>query len=74
VTQFRQRFCDTELFFSRDARGKFAQYLFGRHQDTTPDPDEDSAHQLIEEAQLFIEAAQDCDAHMAGATTGGVNV
>lgn len=74
VTEFRHRFYDTKLFFDRYARGKFAQYLFDRHENPIPDPDEDSAHQLIEEAQLFIEAAHACDARMAGATTGGVNV
>jgi sulfite reductase (ferredoxin) len=72
VGQFRTRFYDTQIFFDKYAKGKFAEYLFQRHADPTPRPDEDSAHMLIEEANLFIEAAHACDARLAGALTGGV--
>jgi sulfite reductase (ferredoxin) len=61
VTEFRKRFYDTELFFDRFAKGKFANYLFSRHGrngdgGVTPE----SARQVVEEAQLFIEAAHGC--------------
>ncbi|MDQ4074747.1 MAG: nitrite/sulfite reductase [Chloroflexota bacterium] len=72
VREFRHRFYDTRLFFDKYARGKFGQYLFNRHENPNPAPDVDSTQQLIEEAQLFIEAAHACDARMAGAATGGV--
>ena len=61
VEAFRTRFYDTKLFFDKYAKGKFAHYLFNRHQDPKPNPGRDDAHRLIEEAQLFIEAAHACD-------------
>ncbi len=74
VTEFRARFYDTELFFDKYAKGKFARFLFDYHENPTPNPDFDTAHKLVGEAQLFIEAAHACDARLAGATTGGVNL
>ncbi|MEM7530808.1 MAG: nitrite/sulfite reductase [Chloroflexota bacterium] len=74
VSEFRTRFYDTQLFFDKYAKGKFAQYLFQRHDSPAVKPDEDTAHRLIEEANLFIEAAHACDARMAGALVGGVTV
>ena len=67
VSEFRTRFYDTRLFFDKYARGKFAHYLFNRHNTPNPSPNADSAHRLVEEAQLFIEAAHACDARMAEA-------
>ena len=64
VQQFRSRFFDTELFFDKYAGGKFAMYLFRRHasgESNTPE----RAHQLIEEAQLFLEASHACQARLA---------
>jgi sulfite reductase (ferredoxin) len=72
VSQFRTRFYETQLFFDKYARGKFADFLFSRHEQPNPHPDEDSAHKLIEEANLFIEAAHACDARLAGVVMGGV--
>ncbi len=74
IEEFRTRFYDTKLFFDKYAAGKFAQYLFNRHENSHPAPDQDSAHQLIEEAQLFIEATHSCEARVSGAVTGGVRV
>lgn len=74
VAEFRRRFYDTQLFFDKYAKGKFAHYLFGRHDNPTANPDADSAHQLLGEANLFIEAAHACDARMAGALAGGVTI
>lgn len=64
VQQFRSRFFDTELFFDKYAGGKFAMYLFRRHasgESNTPE----RARQLIEEAQLFLEASHACQARLA---------
>jgi len=74
VAEFRTRFYDTQLFYDKYAKGKFAHYLFARHQNPPVLPDRDAAHQQIEEARLFIEAAHACDARIAGATMGGVKV
>jgi len=74
VNEFRQRYYDTQLFFDRYAKGKFARYLFTRHENPPRQPDEDNARQLVEEANLFIEACHACDARMAGALAGGVTL
>lgn len=66
VQEFKERFYDTQLFYDRFARGKFGRYLFNRHEDPVSNPDEDAAHRLIEEAQLFIEACHDCEARVNG--------
>ncbi len=66
VTEFRTRFFDTEIFFDKYAGGKFAQYLFRRHAQTEPAVDRDATRQLIEEAQLFLEATHACQARLAG--------
>jgi sulfite reductase (ferredoxin) len=65
VAEFRRRFYETRLFFDKYAGGKFAQYLLKRHAGPPPAPDAGSAGRLVQEAQLFIEAAHACDAKMA---------
>ncbi len=60
VKEFRERFYDTKLFRDKYAGGKFAQYLFRRHQSPLSKADSDDARRLVEEAQLFIEAAHAC--------------
>ena len=65
VKEFRERYFDTELFFDKFAKGKFAQYLFDSHEaPVNAKPTKDSARQLIEEAQLFIEATHACEARI----------
>lgn len=61
VSAFREHLVDTELFHDPFAGGKFAHYLlraFQRREAPTPGPE--AVHQLVEEAQLFIEAAHAC--------------
>jgi sulfite reductase (ferredoxin) len=60
VGEFRERYYDTKLFFDPFAHGKFGQYLFGAHESAGRPHTAESAHQLIEEAQLFIEATHSC--------------
>jgi sulfite reductase (ferredoxin) len=60
VSEFRTRFHDTQLFHDRFAGGKFAAFLFGSHEAPLVAPTREQAHQKIEEAQLFIEAAHAC--------------
>jgi sulfite reductase (ferredoxin) len=61
VPEFKTRFYDTQLFQSPDAGqyagGKFALYLLNRHADKDRVFSAEKARHLVEEAQLFIEAA-----------------
>ena len=65
VEEFTNRFLDTELFYDKYAKGKFARYLLQRHQQGPVHADPDSVHQLIDQAQLFIDAAYACYARCA---------
>ncbi len=60
ATEFRSHFYDTKLFFDPYAGGKFAHFFFKAHEDAGKVSDQQSAHQLIEEAQLFVDAAHQC--------------
>jgi sulfite reductase (ferredoxin) len=60
IEEFRRRFYDTELFFDRFAGGKFAQYLFRRHDRLEREYGDEVTRRLVEEAQLFLEAAHAC--------------
>ena len=64
VPEFRARFYDTELFFDPYARGKFGRYLFQRHEQGPVGDNSESVQRLIEEAQLFIDAAHSCSARL----------
>jgi sulfite reductase (ferredoxin) len=68
VAEFKTRFYDTQLFQSPDAGqyagGKFALYLLNRHADKDRVFAADKARHLVEEAQLFIEAAYSCHQRM----------
>jgi sulfite reductase (ferredoxin) len=58
VREFKQHWVETKLFWDPFAGGKFAQYLFRAHEDgVNKAHSAESAHQLIEEAQLFVDAA-----------------
>jgi sulfite reductase (ferredoxin) len=69
VGEFRQRFYDTQLFFDPYAGGKFAQYLFRVHEEHAALSTPEAAHQAIEEATLFVDAAHQCYARL-GASLG----
>jgi sulfite reductase (ferredoxin) len=64
VSAFRTRFHDTALFHDKYAGAKFAHFLFRTHDERRQangnGASAESAHQSIEEAQLFIEAAHAC--------------
>jgi sulfite reductase (ferredoxin) len=64
VEKFREHFYDTQLFFDPFAGGKFAQYFFFAHEGRDTPRAAERAEQLVEEAQLFIEAAHACHARM----------
>ena len=69
VREFRTRFFDTERFFDKYAGGKFAMYLFRRHDAGERPGTLEAARQLIEEAQLFLEASHACQQRLAAAST-----
>jgi sulfite reductase (ferredoxin) len=64
VNEFKTRYYDTQLFHDPFAGGKFAQYLFLAHKKAGTGYSSESAHQVIEEATLFIEAAYSCYARL----------
>ena len=66
VNEFRSRFYDTELVYDRFAKGKFARYLFKRHAQTPARINEDYAHQVIDETQLFIENVHSAEQRING--------
>ncbi|HEY6728127.1 MAG TPA: nitrite/sulfite reductase [Polyangiaceae bacterium] len=61
VREFKLHLCDTRLFHDPYVGDKFANFLFSAHGNgTTTSPNNATAHQRIEEAQLFVEAAHQC--------------
>jgi sulfite reductase (ferredoxin) len=74
VQEFKTRFVETQLFFDRYAKGKFARYLLDRHENPPVTATKDSVRKLVGETNLFIEACHSCDARLAGALAGGVSL
>ncbi len=70
VQEFRSRFYDTELIYDRFAKGKFARYLFKRHEAAPARVNEDYAHQIIDETQLFIENVHSAEQRINGVIVG----
>jgi sulfite reductase (ferredoxin) len=60
VREFRARFYDTQKFFDPFAGGKFAHYLFTAQEKSGQPYTQDGTRYLIDEAQLFIDAAHSC--------------
>ena len=60
VNEFRARYYDTQLFFDPFAGGKFANYLFDAHRKAGQPYTSESSRYLMDEAQLFIDAAYSC--------------
>ncbi|HTC94195.1 MAG TPA: nitrite/sulfite reductase [Terriglobales bacterium] len=61
ISEFRTRFYDTQLFWDPFAGGKFANYLFDAHKQAGRPYTLESSRYLIDEAQLFIDAAHSCN-------------
>ncbi|HEV8550540.1 MAG TPA: hypothetical protein VGQ57_15955, partial [Polyangiaceae bacterium] len=64
--EFRKHYFETKLFFDPYEGGKFANYFFNAHKEAGTATDKQSAHQLIEEAQLFVDAAHQCYTRISG--------
>jgi sulfite reductase (ferredoxin) len=60
VSEFKRLFVETKLFWDQYAHGKFAQYFFKAYEEPAKNPSKETAHQLVEEAQLFVDAAYQC--------------
>jgi len=63
VREFKLHLCDTRLFHDPYVGDKFANFLFSAHGNGTSlssGTNATAAHQRIEEAQLFVEAAHQC--------------
>jgi sulfite reductase (ferredoxin) len=69
IAEFTARFYQTQLFWDKYAGGKFAEYLFKAKEfvGAGKPADSDRAIQLLQEAQLFIDAAHDCHNKLRGA-------
>ena len=68
VAEFRTRFVETKLFWDRFAHGTFSNYLFARQESPPQRHTKETAHQLADQANLFIDAAHACYAKIqAGA-------
>ena len=65
VGEFRARFVETQLFWDKYAKDKFANYLFRNHENSATEFTADSARSVTEEAGLFIEATYRCFDAMA---------
>ena len=61
ATQFRERFVDTKIFWDRFAADQFSKYFFARVEGPDTRYTAETAHKLIEETNLFIDAAHKCD-------------
>jgi sulfite reductase (ferredoxin) len=76
IDEFTSRFYDTQLFWDKYAGGKFAEYFFKAKEfvghERAPEPDR--AVQLLQEAQLFIDAAHDCHNKVRGGVASGVKL
>jgi hypothetical protein len=57
VNEFRTRWVDTGIFVDKYHGDQFSRYLFQRHEGPDPRFTKDTAHKLVEEANLFIDAA-----------------
>ncbi len=66
VDAFRVHFVDTELFFDRFMGAKFVRPFFERHEEG-PATAPQAVRELVEDAQLFIDAAHQCQIRLANA-------
>jgi sulfite reductase (ferredoxin) len=67
VNEFTTRFYDTERFFDRFAKGRFARPLFDRHAAAPEVHEQEATRVLVEESQLFIDAVHAMEIREAGA-------
>jgi sulfite reductase (ferredoxin) len=76
IAEFTRRFYETQLFWDKYAGGKFAEYMFKAKEliGAGNVVDADRAVQLLQEAQLFIDAAHDCHNKLRGGVASAVKL
>jgi sulfite reductase beta subunit-like hemoprotein/uncharacterized protein (UPF0332 family) len=74
VEEFRKRFVEPKLFWDTYHHGQFANYLLARHEGADSRFTLETAHKLVEEANLFIDAAHKCHAKIQARPAGVVQV
>jgi sulfite reductase (ferredoxin) len=76
LAEFTSRFYDTQLFWDKYGGGKFAEYFFKAKEflDEGKPADTDRAVQLLQEAQLFIDAAHECHKNLRGGVASAVKL
>ncbi|HEY2584565.1 MAG TPA: hypothetical protein VGI81_02225, partial [Tepidisphaeraceae bacterium] len=57
VREFKTRFVDTKIFWDTYHAGQFANYLINRHEGADTRYTKETAHKIVDEATLFIDAA-----------------
>ncbi len=71
MSEFKERFYDTQVFFDPFAGPRFAQFYFHTHEERGAVLDKEKTSRRLQEAQLFIEAAHSCYLRMSmGANKG----
>lgn len=60
VGEFRSRYVETQLFWDKYHGNQFANYLLNRHESPDTRYTRDTAHKLVEEVNLFIDASHKC--------------
>ncbi len=73
LREFRARLCDTKLFYDPFVGDKFAHFLFKAFAEGR-EVSAELAHQRVEEATLFLEAAHACYDRLAQARVKGAKV
>jgi sulfite reductase (ferredoxin) len=61
VEEFRKRLVEPKLFWDTYHADQFSRYFFVRHEGADTRFTKDTAHKLVEEANLFIDAAHKCE-------------
>ena len=76
IAEFTRRYYDTQLFWDKYAGGKFAEYFFKAKEYFSNGNviDGDRAVQLLQEAQLFIDAAHDCHNKLVAKVQSAVQI
>jgi len=69
VEEFRKRFVDTKIFWDTYCHGQFGNYIFQRFEGPDTRYTADTARKIVEEANLFIDAAHKADAKFMAAQT-----
>lgn len=65
LNEFKTRFCDTQVFYDPFAGAKFANYFLDASKADLTVFDSEKARKLLEESQLFIDAAYACNLRMS---------